>query len=83
MGEQKHERAAVDSNGNEIRIIEWHGDRGTAHMHDDTDLKDPQFYSRFTLEDGTTKLQLQQDKRTLIEAGSGRSFTLLARARTI
>ena len=76
MGEQKHHRVAIDAQGNTVRVIEWHGDHGTAHLHDDADLKDPHFYSYLTLEDEKTRLLLQPDNRTLIEPTSGKKYTL-------
>lgn len=79
MGEQRFDRIAVDSQGNAVRIIEWQGDHGTVRAHDEADLKDPQFYSRYTLLDGTTKLLLQPDNRTLVEVGSERLYTLVSR----
>ncbi|WP_395679442.1 hypothetical protein [Dokdonella sp.] len=65
MGEFTVEHNAIDSAGKSQPVIEWRGDHGTAQVHDDADLKDPKFYSRYTLSDGTTKLELQADGRKL------------------
>lgn len=76
MGDQRIERKAIDSDGNQVLVVEWRGDHGTAHMHDDADLKDPQFYSHYTLSDDVTKLVVQPDKRILLQPDTGKLYTL-------
>ncbi|HSX60259.1 MAG TPA: hypothetical protein VLF18_08680 [Tahibacter sp.] len=48
MGEQRIERKARMGE-RVVTIIEWRGDRGTARGDE---VRDPDFYSRYTTEDG-------------------------------
>ena len=75
MGEVRIERNALDAEGNAVPIVEFQGTYGTADMHHDADLKDPKFYSRFILPDGT-KLELQSDKRTLVDPSNDAKYSL-------
>jgi hypothetical protein len=65
MGEYQVQRVAIDSAGERQVVIEWRGDHGSAQVYNDADLKDPKFYSRYTLSDGVTNLALHDNGHTL------------------
>jgi len=68
MGEQRHFRTAIDSQGKRFDVIEWQGDLNRYHDHH---VGIP----HYALLDGTP-LSLQLDHRTLLDDKHGKLYTL-------